>query len=83
MIWYTFKLGRLAFSRARQGVMWDSHGRWTHVLGPLWWLTDRSETSPDAICEAKACADIEPGDMVVQCECGGVRPFDASCGARR
>jgi hypothetical protein len=41
MSWYQYKWWRFALSAARQGILIDAHGRWVHVLGPLWWMTDR------------------------------------------
>lgn len=40
MSWYYWRWGRFAFSRSRQGTMIDVNGRWRHVLGALWYLTD-------------------------------------------
>lgn len=43
MRWYAYKVWRIALSRSRGGIMIDQHGRWRHVFGPLWWLTDGPE----------------------------------------
>lgn len=40
------------------------------------WWRDRKNRS-------RACADVRPGELVVQCECGGVRPWDLPHGGRR
>lgn len=41
MNWYRSKWWRLALSSSRVGIMWDEAGRWVHVVGPLWILTER------------------------------------------
>lgn len=41
MSWYWWKKWRVAASPSREGVMYDSDGRWRHIIGPFWWLTER------------------------------------------
>jgi hypothetical protein len=45
MTWYWHKWWRFVLSPSRQGVMLDCDGRWVHVIGALWWCTDREPTS--------------------------------------
>jgi hypothetical protein len=44
MIWYWHRWWRVTLSPSRQGTIWDSAGRWRHVIGPVWWLTDPAPT---------------------------------------
>lgn len=48
MTWYRTRWWRFALSPSRGGVMWHTHGRWRHAVGPLWVLTDRGAEYPYA-----------------------------------
>lgn len=51
MSWYRTRWWRFALSPSRCGVMWDTHGRWRHVLGHLWVLIERGAAYPYARIE--------------------------------
>lgn len=82
MSWAWRKWWRLALSPSRVGVMWDVDGRWKHVLGPVWVLTDRG-AYPDPLIRAASCADTEAHEVMVLCECGELRPERRPHGWRR
>lgn len=40
MTWRTTRLWRFALSHHRGGTILDGAGRWRHLVGPVWVLTD-------------------------------------------
>lgn len=62
MTWRYFKFWRFALSKSRVGIMRDSEGRWIHILGPLWILTDRYDALLDDVeVERPRCANQQGG----------------------
>jgi hypothetical protein len=43
MSWAWRKWWRIAFSPSRDGTIWDHDGRWRHLLGAVWILTERGK----------------------------------------
>jgi len=59
MSWYWSKWWRFATSPSRSGVMLDGDGRWVHLLGPIWWLTDRACDHQWGDVRGEGCTPIE------------------------
>lgn len=69
MTWYRWRWWRIALSPSRAGIMWDGTGRWRHVLGPVWVLTDR-RGNHDACFRCGGAIEGPYGRCVAGSRCG-------------